>query len=425
MRIHRTLLSASLALIAVLGLAQTPPTNPPTTTPQVPAGQRVLTAEQKAEVLKELENTILNRAFVPGLDLAKWPEYLEKHREDLDKAERETDLTRVVNVALRDFGISHIRFLTPRQAENRTRTNVVSIGVMARQENNTLVVTTVLPESPAAKEGIKQGDIITLVDGKAPENATVLTGELDSVVKLKVKSGEVERDLEVKRARVSTARPETLTWVNDETAILRIWTFSNGYGRTNIEKLMTEAKDKNAKYVIVDLRSNGGGSVANLQHLLSLFVKPNTDIGTFVGRNTVREYEKENTPSGDPVVIAAASKDKYRTRMVRDMKPFEGKVAVLINRGSASASEIFATGLRETIGAPIIGTKSAGAVLASVFRPLPHGFQLQHPVQDYVSIKGVRLEKNPIVPDEEITAANQDGKDLVVEKAMEKLKASK
>jgi carboxyl-terminal processing protease len=186
---------------------------------------------------------------------------------------------------------------------------------------------------------------------------------------------------------------------------------------------MKEANEK-AKYLIVDLRSNGGGSTANLQHLLSLFVKPDTDIGTFIDRDSVKSYEKDHTPSNDLVAIAAATTRKYRTRK-QALEPFAGKVAVLVNRGSASASEIFATGLRETIGAQIVGAKSAGAVLASIFGRLPNGFQFQYPVSDYVSIKGVRLEKNPIVPDVEVTgAAGQDGKDPVVDKAVERLKAS-
>ncbi|MBC8065599.1 MAG: PDZ domain-containing protein [Chlorobia bacterium] len=421
MKLHRSLLSAALALFAVLALGQTPPVTTPPTTP--PPGERVLTKEQREEVLKSLANIMENRAFVPGVDLKKWPEFIDKQKDDLEKAEKEVDLSRIVNRALRDFGISHIRFLTPRQADNRNRTSVVSIGVMARTENNALVVTTVLPKSPAETAGIKQGDIITQVDGKAPENSAVLNGEDGSEVKLKVKSGEAEKELTLKRARVSTARPETLTWIDEETAVLKIWTFSRGYSRDNIETLMKEANGK-AKNLIVDLRSNGGGSTASLIHLLSLFVKPDTDIGTFISRNTVTDYEKDHTPSIDPVVIAAAAKNKYKTRK-QSIEPFKGKVAVLINRGSASASEIFAMGLRETISAPILGTKSAGAVLASVFGTLPQGFQIQYPVSDYVSIKGVRLEKNPIVPDEEVTGASQDGKDPVVVKAVEKLKAAK
>lgn len=421
MKFYRPLLAVALAIVAAFGVAQNPPPTPPGQAPATQSpGDKPLTKEQRDEVLKALGDIMENRAFVPGLDLKTWPSYLEKQREDLDKVEKVSDLSRSVNRALRDFGISHIRLLTPTQAETRSRTTVVSIGVMARPDKNTLVVTTVLPNGPAATAGIKQGDVITEVDGKAPENPSVLTGEDGSEVKLKVKSGEVEKELTVKRARVSTARPETLTWVDGETAVLKVWTFSRGYGRQNIENLMKEAAGK-AKYLIVDLRSNGGGSTGNLLHLLSLFVKPDTDIGTFVGRNTVRDYEKDHTPTADPVLIAAGAKNKYRTRK-QTLEPFAGKVAVLINRGSASASEIFAMGLREAVAAPLVGSRSAGAVLASIFGNLPHGFQIQYPVSDYVSIKGVRLEKNPIVPDVEVTGTGTEGKDLAVEKAVEKLK---
>lgn len=418
MRLHRSLIAAAMALLTAFALAQTTP--PPTTAPQT-STEKLMTKEQKDEVLKSLADIIDNRAFVPGVDLKKWPEYLQKQQEELDKAEKDTDFSRAINSALRNFGISHIRLLTPRAAESRERTSIVSIGVMARPDSNTLVVTTVLPKSPAEEAGIKQGDVITLVDGKAPENATVLTGDEGTEVKLKLKSGEAEKEVTVKRARVSTARPETLTWVDNETAVLKIWTFSRGYGRENIENLVKEAGQK-AKYLMIDLRSNGGGSTANLQHLLSLFIEPDKEIGTFVGKATVREYEKDHTPSSDPIVIAAGAKQRYKTRKV-GIDLFKGKVAVLVNRGSASASEIFATGMREVLGCPIVGVKSAGAVLASIFGRLPQGFQIQYPVSDYVSIKGVRLEKNPIVPDVEVTTPGTDGKDAVVDQALAKLKS--
>jgi carboxyl-terminal processing protease len=419
MRLSRSFLSVALALLTSFVFAQTPPVTTPPSTTQT-SNEHLMSKENKDEVLKALADVIANRAFVPGVDMSKWPEYVDKQKDALDKAEKDTDFSRAINSALRDFGVSHIRLLTPRAAESRDRVSIVSIGVMARSENNTLIITTVLPKSPAEEAGIKQGDVITLVDGKAPENAATLTGEEGSQIKLKLKSGEAEKDLTLKRARVSTARPETLTWVDDETAVLRIWTFSRGYSRDNIESLMKQANEK-AKYLIVDLRSNGGGSTANLIHLLGLFIEPDKEIGTFVGKGTMKDYEKDHTPSTDPVVIAGAATNRYKTRK-EAVDPFKGKVAVLVNRGSASASEIFATGMREVRGATIVGTKSAGAVLASIFRPLPQGFQLQYPVSDYVSIKGIRLEKNPIVPDEEVTGAGQDGKDPVVEKAVERLK---
>ena len=426
MRLHRSILGAALALFSVVALAQTtPPTTPPPTSTTQTAAEKTMTKEAKDEVLKALADVIANRAFVPGVDMTKWPDYIEKQKDDLDKADKDTDFSRAINRALRDFGVSHIRLLTPRAADARDRTSIVSIGVMARAENNTLIVTTVLPKSPAEDAGLKVGDIITSVDGKAPENTQTLTGEVGSSVVLKLKSGTDEKELTLKRASVSTARPETLTWVNDDTAVLKIWTFSRGYGRDNIENLMKQANDK-AKYLILDLRSNGGGSTANLQHLLSLFLPADTPVGVFVGKSLVRDYEKDHTPSVDPIQIAAAASTdrKYKTRKLT-MDPFKGKVAVLVNRGSASASEICASALHDVLGAPVVGGKSAGAVLASIFGRLPQGFQIQYPVSDYVTIKGVRLEGHPIDPDVEVTVRPEEGKgDPVVDKAVAKLKGS-
>jgi len=429
MRLHRSLLGAALALFTAIALAQTPPTTPPPTSTTQTAAEKTMTKEAKDEVLKAIADVIANRAFVPGVDMTKWPEYIEKQKDDLDKADKDTDFSRAINRALRDFGVSHIRLLTPRAADARDRVSVVSIGVTTRPDNNTLIITTVLPKSPAEDAGLKVGDVITMVDGKAPENSQVLTGDIDSQVTIKVKSGTDEKELKLKRARVSTARPETLTWVNDDTAVIRIWTFSRGYGRENIENLMKQANEK-AKYLIVDLRSNGGGSTANLQHFLSLLMPADTPVGTFVGKAMVRDYEKDHTPSTDPIQIASAVDRKYKTRKLT-IDPFKGKIAVLVNRGSASASEICASALHDVLGSPIVGTRSAGAVLASIFGPLPQGFQLQYPVSDYVTVKGVRLEGHPLAPDVEVTITPTPGQapkptdpDPVIAKAVEKLKSA-
>lgn len=421
MRLHRSLLGVALALFSAFALAQNPPTTPPpVSTTQAPT-EKTLTKENKDELLQAITDIISNRAFVPGVDMTKWQEYLDKEKDAIDKSEKDTEFTRAINNALRDFGVSHIRLLAPRAATARTQVSTVSVGVMARAENNTLVVTRVIDKSPASDAGIKVGDVITMVDGKAPDSPQVLQGEKDTEVVLKVKSGTDEKEYKLKRASVSTVRPETLTWVGDDTAVLRIWTFSTGYSRDNIETLMKQANGK-AKYLVLDLRSNGGGSTANLQHLLSLLLPPDTAVGTFISKQTVKDFEKDHTPSTDPIQIAAAATRKYKTRKL-DIDPFKGKIAVLVNRGSASASEICASALHDCGGAIVVGSKSAGAVLASIFGRLPQGFQLQYPVSDYVTIKGTRLEKHPIEPDLEVSGAPAEGKDPVVDKAVEKLKS--
>jgi carboxyl-terminal processing protease len=387
------------------------------------ATAQTLTVEQKTEVLDGIDKIVMERAFVPNIDLKLWPEHLAKHREAIDKAEQQGDFVREVNRALREFGFSHIRLRTPTAAEARQRTSVIGVGLTARPEADGLVVLAVTPKSPAEELGVKPGWKIVEVDGKVPENPAVLTGDEGTDVALKIKdeAGEV-REITLKRQRFSVFRPDTLTWADDESAVLRIQSFSRGYNQKAIEELMAEAAK--AKYLVLDLRSNGGGLVNNLQHLLSLLMPPDTQIGAFISRSTFDAYVKEK-PGPSPTVEAIAewSTRKYKTSK-KAVEPFAGKVAVLVNRGSASASEICAAALRENLHAPLVGARTAGAVLASVYGKLPQGFEIQYPISDYVTAQGRRLEANPLDPDAEAAGSKtEDGKDPGVEKALELLKA--
>lgn len=386
------------------------------------ANAQDMSGEAKDEVMKGLEKVISERAFVPGVDLSKWPEFAAKHKEAIDKATTTDEFSREVNRALREFGFSHMRLRTPRSAQQRGRTFIVGPGFNARYKNESLVVVSVTKEGPAEAAGIKVGDIIVEVDGKAPTSASVLTGDENTELTVKVRrEGEELKELKVQRRRISTVRPETLTMVADDAAVLRIFTFSTGYDRKNIEKLITDASAK-AKFLVLDLRSNGGGAVNNLQHLLSLLLPPDTAVGTFISKATYQRYLDETKKDGSNLSeVAAWSERKYKTSK-RDVPHFSGKIAVLTNRASASASEICAAALRENAKSPIVGQQTAGAVLASVYARLPQGFELQHPTSDYITIKGMRLEGNPLKPDAEVTGRAEDGKDPVVDKALELLR---
>jgi carboxyl-terminal processing protease len=380
-------------------------------------GQQI-TAEAKTEVLLGVEEILKERAFVPGQDLNRWNDFIAKQRDEINKADTQPQFVNAVNRALREFGFSHIRLRTPAAREARGRTTTVGVGFSARLDAGTLVITNVFPESPAALAGLKPGDVVVEVDGKAPDSPAVLTGEDGTELAVKVRTAEGDmKELTLKRQQFSTVRRETLTWLDDETAVLRVFTFSRGYGRDNIENLMKDAAK--AKYLILDLRSNGGGAVNNLQHLLSLLLPNDTVIGTFISSADARRYVEENgSEASDPIAIAHWSNRKYRT-VRRPVAPFTGRIAVLTNRGSASASEICAAALQENVGAVVVGQRTAGAVLASVFGRLPHGFEMQYPVQDFVTAKGVRLEGNPVRPDAEVSARPEEGKDPAIEKALE------
>lgn len=421
--IWKRFLPLLMILVAAVAQAQqTPPTTPPTGQDQ--ENNPPITAEQKAEVLKAIQDTIEKRVFVPGFDATKWPEALSKQQEAIDKAETVNALSAAVNRALRDFGFSHIRLLSPRAARARDMgPRAIGVGLQTQvEEGKGLKITNVIAKAPAEEAGLKVGEVIIEIEGKPATSNAELSGPEGSVVKLKVQAADgTTRDVEVTRKTYSTARPETLKWADADTAVLKIWTFSNGYDRKNIEKLLEEASK--AKNLVLDLRSNGGGAVNNMSHLLSLLMPPDTVIGTFINKTMASDF-KEKT-GGDPTDIMAIAKWTERQSKTRRgaLEPFKGNIAVLINRGSASASEIVTAALKEQRNAIVVGGKSAGAVLASVFGRLPQGFQLQYPVTDYVTAKGTRLEGNPIVPDSEAAATGADGADPGVEKALELLKA--
>ncbi|MBI1332991.1 MAG: hypothetical protein GC165_08930 [Armatimonadetes bacterium] len=385
-----------------------------------------LTAEQKDNVLKSIQETLSTRAFVPGVDFSKWTEFIDQKKDEIAKDEDVNSFTRTVNQALREFGISHCRLQTPRATTQRGKTTTTGTGFLGTVEEKGLRVRRVIDGSPAKEAGIEEKDLILKVNGEKPTSASIGDGQKGAKFDIEVEKpdGSVKQvSLELKE--FSTVRKETLTWEGDDAAVLRLATFSFGYDRDNIDSLIAEA-NKKAKYLIIDLRSNGGGAVNNLNHFLSLLLPENTDYGTFLSRRVVEEYTKAK-PDGatTPEAMAGWAPRKAKTRKGK-VDPFKGKIAVLINRGSASASEICTAALKENVDAKVIGTRSAGAVLSSVFTKLTEGFSIQIPVSDYVTIKGVRLEANPIQPDVEVTAVRKDNEpDPVIAKALETLRGSR
>jgi hypothetical protein len=202
-------------------------------------------------------------------------------------------------------------------------------------------------------------------------------------------------------------------WVEKDAALLKIPNFERGYDRETIADIMDQAKD--AKYMILDLRGDPGGEVENMRQFLGLVMPRDMGIGTFVTRSMATDYKAAKGGTDDPVAIAAWARQEVHPAG-GEVEPFKGKIAVLIDEGSASAAEIVANALRENEHSPIVGSKSAGAVLVSVFSRLSYGFRIQFPIGDYVSHGGRRLEGHPLTPD---VVAQGTG---AVEAALRKLK---
>ncbi len=165
-----------------------------------------------------------------------------------------------------------------------------------------------------------------------------------------------------------------------------------------IEKAVGEFK--NAPGIVLDLRDNPGG----------LAIMAMGIAGWFVSEGGMRLGDMTSRDSTLHFVINPR------------LNPYEGRLAVLVNGGSASTAEILAQGLQDLGRARIFGTRSAGAALPSNIIQLPNGDRFQYPSANYVSAKGRILEGNGVEPDMVVAPtipALLAGKDLPLEAAKE------
>lgn len=383
MKIFRSLVVPTLALVAAFGLAQPAP----------------ITAEKKATVMEMATSVITRFAYVPGVDFGKVKDYIAEVKPEIDKATTDDDFADAMNKAFMKFGFSHLVLHSPRLVDARQTNQMVGIGVRINVQPDGILVIALIDGAPAQAAGVEPGDLIVEADGKKVTGPGQVQGPEGTKVHIKVKKPDGKfREMDVVRRKFSTVRPEELSWVDKETAWLRIYTFDLSYSRDRVEQLMKDASK--AKRLIIDLRGNGGGAVLNLMHLMSLTMSTGSSVGTFVSKQMVDAFVKEK--NGDPKDLKAIGEWSPQKMRVAEAKQgyFKGEIAVLVDGGSGSAAEIAAISLKENRNATVVGQKSAGMVLVSFIRPLADtGYAIQFPMSDYVSAKGVRLEGNGVKPD--------------------------
>lgn len=377
-----------------------------------------LTLERKAEVLNDISSVMAKTAFVPGVDFTTWGKVLDTNKAEIEKAETVLDFTKAVNKALSQFGTSHFVLATPKAATARRDKKQVGMGIQIQVEEKGIRVMSVFPKSGASDAGLRPGDLILENNGNKVAAPTDLAGGDGEVSNLKLERDGKVVQISVTRRPYSNIRPETLTWADKDTAVLKVWTFDQAYNRDNVEKLMKEATA--SKRLIVDLRMNPGGAVMNLMHLMGLLMPEGSKVGTFLARRDVDRYVEET--GGKPTdleKIVNFSGTTLKAMKNKNVGPYAGKIAVLVNGASGSAAEIAAAALHDSLGAPVVGTRSAGAVLASIIRPIANGFTIQYPMMDYLTPQYRRLEGAGVEPTLETKGVLKFGeKDDSIEKAV-------
>ncbi len=264
------------------------------------------------------------------------------------------------------------------------------IGAELGKKDDKLVIISALDSSPAQKEGLKYNDVIAGVNGEettgwsVDKSVSKIRGEKGTSVKLTiVRDGEVS---EVNIVRDTITDPSVKTEEKSDVGIIRISRFGS-----DTASLTREAAEKfaNKKAVVVDLRGNGGGYLQAAQKISSLWL----DEGQVVvsersGRQTKQSYKSE----GDNILKGVST-------------------VVLIDEGSASASEILAGALQDHGVAKIVGQQSFGKGSVQDVIDLRNGAKLKATIARWYTPNGKNISKHGITPDVVVVAGKNDNKD--------------
>lgn len=273
-------------------------------------------------------------------------------------------------------------YYTPKEYQDMLDTTAgefTGIGVQIIDSNGQIVVVTPLPGSPALDAGIKAGDIIKYVDGADVAGLTtsqaslLIRGKEGTHVKIGIIRGKENLTFDLVRRTIVTSTVEGKIMDNNM-GYLKVTDFSDNTVEL-VNKELAKFDESNVEKIVIDMRNNGGGTLKSAVDMLNLFV------------------------TEGPVVYvdyaATGKEDIYES----DLKEQKYEIAVLINEGSASATEVFAGAVKYKKEGVIVGTKSFGKGIVQTLYPLVDGSGVKFTTAEYFSVDKTPVHKIGITPD--------------------------
>ncbi|WP_066313363.1 S41 family peptidase [Bacillus sp. FJAT-29814] len=288
------------------------------------------------------------------------------------------------------------------------------IGAEIQQKDGHIVIVSPIKGSPAEKAGLKPNDIIVSVDGKSlqgmtsTEAVTLIRGKKGTKVELTISRPGSDAQMIVPIIRdeipIETVYGEM---VDDKIAKVQITSFSTNTSK-ELTQTLNDLQSKGMKGLVLDLRQNPGGLLDQAISISSMFVPKGKIIVKEEDRNgKIKEIASQN--SGNPDL----------------------PLVVLIDKGSASASEILAAAVKESAGVPLVGEKSFGKGTVQTASNFTDGSNIKFTIAKWLTPNGNWIHKKGIKPDVEVALPeyaslpiiNPD-KELTVSAASEEVKTA-
>jgi carboxyl-terminal processing protease len=391
------------------------------------------TYEERLAVFDDLWTTIRERYYDPKLRGIDWLQQRAIFRQRAANAATQKEFYAILRQMVGELNDSHTRIYSPEEKFDWNKPRVVSIGLTVREIENQLIVTAVQDDSLAAQAGIKPGDLITKIDN--------IPAEVVFAQKLKIQNGSSTLGAARLRAVATLFEGEVSSLVNvnwrnekgkeNSVSLKREWREIKGNFKvkqagkiaiisfdifstetTREFSRVAQTNLRQAKGIVIDLRSNRGGTAESMTDVASAFLPQNTKFGNFTDRR------------GQVAIESVTSSTAFS--VIGSIVALKQPVVILTGTATASAAEIFTAALKENKRAVIVGGNTCGCVLAVKRRhPLPDGGVLEISELDYRTEKGVRLEGKGIAPDEPVQPTIADirqNRDRILETSLQVLK---
>jgi len=315
---------------------------------------------------------------------------------------------------VRSYGDPYTVFLPPEDAqmfEEDISGNFSGVGMEVGMRDGAITIIAPLPNTPAEAAGLLSGDIIVRIDGKSTDGMSVdgavrlIRGEKDTEVVLTILREDADELLEVPVVRDTIVVPTIETEQHGDVFVISLYSF-NAIAEASMQQALREYVRSGSRKLILDLRGNPGG-----------FLQGAVSIGSYF------------LPSGKVIVRESFGPGKeeqvYRSSG-KTLGPYAPKkMVVLVNGGSASASEILAGALQEHGAATLIGSQTYGKGSVQELIDLKDDSSLKVTIAQWLTPNGNSISEGGLTPDVEVERTSEQflaGKDPQLDAALKYLK---